>query len=190
MRSNMVSPLCNSSLSSTTQNNLEQLHHSTAQVLSAAHCERAATQNFVTLGLHKLILDAGDGDFDTEFLNLEHIPIETSEVHPNYNPTTHENDFWMIKLKWASQLYANELVVLDTPTDGFEPTSGDNLIAMGFGDIQTGGPSSNVLKENNLDYITNAECTSAPNSWLPGDITDSMLCAGTVPGQSTCQVLI
>lgn len=133
------------------------------------------------------MLGSAKSDNAEEFFQLEHIPIERSKIHPRYNPETKEYDFWIIKLKWASQLYANEIVALDTPTDGFEPNSGDDLVTMGFGMLSTNQPGPNVLHEVTLRYITNVDCTSV-YGYTPGSITDSMLCAGTIDGKGDCYV--
>lgn len=133
------------------------------------------------------MLGSAKSDNAEEFSQLEHIPIERSKIHPKYNPDTDEYDFWMIKLKWASQLYANEIVSLDTPTDGFESNSGDDLVTMGFGRLSSIRPYPNVLHEVTLSYITNVDCTSV-YGYAPGRITDSMLCAGTRDGEGDCYV--
>jgi len=137
--------------------------------------------------MHKKVLGSVEGDNADEFFQLEHIPIERSEIHPRYNPETIEYDFLVIKLKWASKLYAHEIVALDTPFDGFEPNSGDDLTIMGFGRLSSNLPSPNVMHEVTLKYVTTSDCTSV-YKYPPGRITDSMLCAGTIDGEGTCSV--
>ncbi len=79
-----------------------------------------------------------------EFIGVKHIPIKTHEVHPQYNPVTKEHDLWMIKLKWPSQFYANQVVVLYTLTDGVALTPGDNVQVMGLGTLSSGGTTPKV----------------------------------------------
>jgi secreted trypsin-like serine protease len=74
-------------------------------VLSAAHCFSAA-QQCIMLGMHKITQDLG-----VEFYKIEHIPITLSAVHPNYDMVTLDNDFWMIRLQWASKFYSENVVV-------------------------------------------------------------------------------
>lgn len=136
------------------------------------------TQNFVSLGMHSKRVNAG-----VDFLNIEHIPIERSEVHPQYNIDTRENDIWMIKLQWPSQLYANLIVDLETPADNVSLTPDDDLQIMGFGNLQDGGETPNVLQEVTLDYISNAACDAI----YPGEILPGMFCADAT-GEDTCQV--
>lgn len=122
---------------------------------------------------------------------IEHIPFETHEVHPQYNPVTHENDLWMIKLQWPSQLYANQVVQLETPDDNIVLTSGVNLRAMGFGRLAFDGENANVLQEVTLDYFSNADCTNPLVGGIPPDwIFPGMFCAGSTSGRGTCRVSI
>lgn len=138
--------------------------------------------------MHKIYLDADEGDTDDEFLQLEHIPIERSEIHPQYVTTADytNNDYWVIKLKWASQLYANDVVVLDTPEDDFVLKSGDELVIMGFGATED-SYGSNVLLETTVNYVTNSDCVQPNAGYSPDQITDMMICAAA-PDKDTCQV--
>ena len=153
------------------------------QVLSAAHCQ--GVSNFVTLGMHKIKLSAGEAD---EFYNLEHIPIALDAIHPQYNGNTNANDFWAIKLQWASKLYANQVVVLDAPTDGVDLKSGDDLVTFGFGTLTSGGTTPNIMQEVTIDYITNADCVNS-YGYASNEIDASMICAGRA-GKDSCQVII
>ena len=111
--------------------------------------------------MHKIKLSSGEAD---EFYNLEHIPIAQDEIHPSYNGNTNSYDFWAIKLKWASKLYADQVVALDSPTDGLELKSGDDLVTFGFGTLTSGGTTPNIMQEVTIDYIPNASCGSYPSN--------------------------
>mgnify|MGYP001117942485 CR=1 FL=1 len=101
--------------------------------------------------MHKLKLDPGEAD---EFYQLEHIPIETQEHDPLYDDKrTLAHDFVVFKLKWASQLYADQIVGLDSPDDGFELSVGDELVVMGF------GLDYNVLQEATVQYALIEQCS-------------------------------
>lgn len=154
-------------------------------VLSAAHCFDD-DQQYVTLGMHKITQDWG-----VEFYKIEHIPIAQSVVHPNYNAATMENDFWMIRLQWASKLYSGNVVPLDTPTDTLvlSSTSGADLVTLGFGTLASGGATPNVMQEVVVDYISNAACVSLPYRYSSSQIKSSMMCAGR-SGKDSCQVCI
>ena len=151
-------------------------------VLSAAHCA-PLNPTHVTLGMHKVTQDSG-----IEFYKIEHIPIAQSSVHPNYKADTMDNDFWMIRLQWASKLYSGNVVSLDTPTDALvlSSTSGADLVTFGFGTLSSGGATPNVMQEVVVDYISNAACVAQPYGYYSSDITPSMMCAGR-SGKDSCQ---
>ena len=153
-------------------------------MLSAAHC--FGVSNVVTLGMHKINLGTGEA---AEFYNIEHIPIAESVVHPNYNAATLDNDFWMIRLQWASKLYSGNVAQLDTPTDSLvlASTSGADLVVVGFGTLTSGGVTPNVMQEVVVDYISNTACVSQPYAYSSSDITSAMMCAGR-SGKDSCQV--
>ena len=154
-------------------------------VLSAAHCFDA-NQKIVTLGMHKIKL------YDSsEFYNIEHISIAQSVKHPNYNAVTLDNDFWMIRLQWASKLYSRNVARLDRPTDNLvlSSTSGADLVVVGFGTLSSDGVTPNVMQEVIIDYISTAACVSKPYGYSPSDITPTMMCAGR-SGKDSCQVCI
>jgi secreted trypsin-like serine protease len=155
------------------------------QVLSAAHCF-SANQNIVTLGMHKI-----NQDDRSEFYKIEHIPIAQSVVHPNYDDYTLDNDFWMIRLQWASKLYSGNIAQLDTPTDDLmlSTTSGAELVVFGFGTLTSGGVTPNVMQEVVVDYISNAACVKSPYGYSSSDITSTMMCAEQ-SGKDSCQVCI
>jgi hypothetical protein len=134
--------------------------------------------------MHEILLDASKV---AEFGFVEHIPFETHEVHPQYNPDTFEHDLWMIKLQWPSQMYANQVVVLDTPTDGVILTPGNDVQVMGFGTLSSGGTTPNVLQTVTLQHISTAECT-APGNYDPSAITHDKFCTSVAGGVDTCQV--
>jgi hypothetical protein len=174
-----------------TINYLLTTHHH--QVLSAAHCmHKAPATTFVTLGMHKIRLDADD-----DFSKIEHIPIEKSEVHPLYNSETRKFDFWMIKLMWATQKYKNSVLDrLHRNTAGDFVLNADSdieLTTIGFGTTEQGGVPPDVLQKVTLKYITNDACTHAPYKYATDEILDSMLCTVTndpdVP-KDTCQASV
>ena len=133
--------------------------------------------------MHKITQDSG-----LEFYKIEHIPIAQSSVHPNYNAATTDNDFWMIRLQWASKLYSGNVVPLDTPTDTLvlSSTSGADLLTFGFGTLASGGATPNVMQEVVVDYLSNAACVTQPYGYSSSDITPNMMCAGR-SGKDSCQ---
>lgn len=134
--------------------------------------------------MHKLRLDDNDPDDLTEFEELEHIPIdiEASKIHPRYNPETREYDFWMIKLKWETQYFADHVIHL------MEDYNGHDLVTMGFGTVDTYGPASNVLQHVPVKNVANDECATKYQEDSK-KIYDSMLCAGDI-GKDACKVCV
>lgn len=149
------------------------------QVLTTSffNCEGPNTQ--ATLGLHKLKLDPGEAD---EFYHLEHIPIEKYEVHPRWDsarPLAY--DFVVLKLKWASQLYADQIVGLDSPNDGFALNVGDQVVTMGFGQYKTELPYfPNALQEVTLHYVLNEQCS--PGFGYELYTPEEIICTTGAPG--------
>lgn len=137
--------------------------------------------------MHKLLLN-GEENFD----RIEHIPVERSEVHPDYDPETKSYDFWMIKLKWASALYdINDVIDIDNPTDALDLSSGDELMTIGFGltTNEDGAVPPNTLQEATVKYITNTDCTKgSPYNYQTNEIFKSMICARGDNGEDTCEV--
>jgi len=153
-------------------------------VLCAAHC--AGVSDIVTLGMHKINLATGES---AEFYNIEHIPIAESIRHPNYNDGTTNNDYWMIRLQWASTLYSGNAIALDSLTDDLllGSTSGRPLATMGFGTLASGGSTPNTMQKVVVNYLSNEECVSPNTGYDPSEITSAMLCAA-LPGKDSCQV--
>lgn len=135
-------------------------------VLSAAHCKGYATS--VQIGRH---------DLTDESEYYESIDIEWETKHPDYDSTTSDNDFMMVKLKNASKY---SLVSLD---DGYvELDDGDNVTVMGWGTTTEGGELSDILLEVEVDIVDNDACDVI----YDGFITDNMLCAAR-EGKDSCQ---
>jgi len=63
------------------------------------------------------------------------------------------------------------------------PTAGTQVYVAGWGDTQTGGPSSNNLLFVGLPYVTLSTC----NATYGGLQTNIQVCAGGVAGQDSCQ---
>eukprot|EP00594_Rhizosolenia_setigera_P005918 CAMPEP_0178948684 /NCGR_PEP_ID=MMETSP0789-20121207/5615_1 /TAXON_ID=3005 /ORGANISM="Rhizosolenia setigera, Strain CCMP 1694" /LENGTH=170 /DNA_ID=CAMNT_0020629089 /DNA_START=351 /DNA_END=863 /DNA_ORIENTATION=+ len=64
-----------------------------------------------------------------------------------------------------------------------DTSSGVDVVVMGWGTTTSGGQSSDLLLEVELDAISNAECE---NEYGAGEITDDMLCASRA-GKDSCQ---
>lgn len=136
-------------------------------VLSAAHCKGVG--DHVYIGRHNL---------DDSSEDYEDIEIEWETKHPDYDGYTLDNDYMMVKLKSPSSY---DPVVLD---DGsLDLSSGDAVTVMGWGTTSSGGPSSSVLLEVEVDVVSNSDCDM---SYGFGQITDNMFCAAR-SGKDSCQ---
>ena len=136
-------------------------------------------------------MNADEGNY---FNFIEHIPIAEWIVHPKYTPPgagvlAFDYDFLIIRLQWASSLYAGDVIALDTPTDDLvlAGISGADLIVMGFGDLTYGGTGPNVMQKVVVDYISNEACVTDPYEYFPPEISPVMLCAAR-SGKGACSV--
>ena len=117
----------------------------------------------------------------SQFWNVEHIPIAEVKRHPNYNDDSLDNDFLLLRLDYDSVLYADKVIPLDT--DGLNNEKDTEFTVIGFGKLSTGGFNANVMQNANVNYIDNEDC----GKYDEDEILDSMICAGR-DGKDACQV--
>ncbi|NXV53487.1 TRY2 protein, partial [Uria aalge] len=102
--------------------------------------------------------------------------------HPNYNPTTKDNDIMMIKLLTPVTLTSR---IQPVPVASCLPEPGTTCITSGWG--ATTSPEvtyPDVLQCVNVTIFSAAECQRL----YPGSITENMLCAGSLQGgRDSCQ---
>ncbi len=135
-------------------------------VLTAAHCTNAKQYAQVQIGRHNL--NDGSEDFET-------FTIVESVAHPGW--TSNDYDYRMLRLSGSS---TRTPVELDTG-DNFTLDSGRDVIAIGWGATSSGGPSSNVLLEVEVDLTSQSQCQSAYSF-----LTSRMVCAAR-EGKDSCQ---
>jgi len=136
-------------------------------VLSAAHC--AGIGSAVQIGRH----DLSDSSEDFENIN-----VVTEITHPDYDDDTLENDIMILKLESDSSAQPVEY-----DTGSADTSAGEDVTVMGWGTTQSGGSSSDVLLEVEVDIVSNSDCESDYGS---GAITDVMMCAAR-DGKDSCQ---
>merc|ERR1719276_810738 len=112
--------------------------------------------------------------------NYEVFGYEERVKHPDYDPTTFDYDFMMVKLDGNSTY---DPVELDSAIIGSEinPFSTEGTV-MGWGTIRSYGPTSPVLLEVNVDVKSDSDCRNS----YPNRITNRMFCAATLDKDS-CQ---
>merc|ERR1712226_1297429 len=100
--------------------------------------------------------------------------------HPDYNPSTLDYDYMMLRLSGSS---AYEPVTLDDGSTNL--SAGTDLTVMGWGTTSSGGSSSSVLLEVEVDAWSQTDCNAAysPQGY---PITDRMICAAR-PTKDSCQ---
>jgi len=138
-------------------------------LLCAAHCQGFI--NSVQIGRHRLTDNTED--FET-FSIAEEVP------HPNYGSgnTNTDYDYMVMRLDGYSTYDPVEL-----DNGEINLSEGKDLITMGWGATSSGGPSSNVLLEVEVDIWSEQSCKNAYGS---NSITDRMLCAARL-GKDSCQ---
>ncbi|XP_074663805.1 kallikrein-8-like [Strix aluco] len=102
--------------------------------------------------------------------------------HPNYNPTTKDNDIMLMKLLTPVTLNNR---IQPIPVASCLPEPGTTCVTSGWG--ATTSPEvtyPDVLQCVNVTIFSSAEC----HQLYPGSITDNMLCAGSLQGgRDSCQ---
>merc|ERR1719430_1756785 len=144
-------------------------------ILTAAHCTDGTNPADiqVLLGEHDY-WDDNDGQVRmaiTEIIN-----------HPEYDSSTTDQDFALLrmadKINWAANPNIRP-ACLPEYTAGGTPPDYDQWMSTvtGWGTTSSGGSTSNVLLEVDVQVISNSECNAAY-----GGITDNMLCAADASG--------
>jgi len=133
-------------------------------VLSAAHCQNAATS--VRVG-------AWEGTSDGTQIGIRNVI-----VHPEYSDFGYDHDIMIMQLEES---------VADYPYIQLEraEVTGGSFVVIGFGDTDIGpGLSlSNVLQEVELEYVDNDDCDDGHGG--NGDVMEDMLCAAG-PQRDSC----
>merc|ERR1712200_42393 len=139
-------------------------------VLTAAHCP-ADTFTHVVIGDHDITKEDESGE------NRKLVKI-AKEIRPeDYNSDTLANDIAIFKLEEDVSLSTYTPVCMPSKDESFHGKSG---WAVGWGDTEYKGESSDVLLEVELPIVAQESCQDQ-YSLLPG-----MLCAGG-EGKDTCQ---
>ncbi|HUG84470.1 MAG TPA: serine protease, partial [Euzebya sp.] len=106
--------------------------------------------------------------------------------HPNYDPTTTNNDVALIRVNEAAQVTPVRLAGAgDAALEA--PPSTPRVI--GYGTIRSDGPASETLLQVDIDVVDNATCANS----YPQLNGVTMLCAGNPstdsnnPGRDSCQ---
>jgi len=145
-------------------------------VVTAAHC---IPMNRVFVNMYD-ITDSNRAEVFT--LPLFPRPGYEYVVHPAYDEETRENDVALILLP-RDVKNADKIRYAKLNEDTNEPGDGEPLRVMGWGTTSSGGSSSDILLQAEVDYVTNEVCSS---DYPMEIISDGMMCAAR-SGKDTCQ---
>lgn len=134
-------------------------------VLTAAHCLNIP---WVSAGTH---YRSGTSDGQQR-------SVARTVRHPNYNSRTLDYDFALLFLSSSA---ATQTVSVASNNGGDEAV-GRTATVTGWGATRENGPTSSVLREVDVDIVTNTACNQAVRG-----ITDRMICAGGIQGYDACQ---
>ncbi|XP_052023101.1 chymotrypsin-like protease CTRL-1 [Apodemus sylvaticus] len=142
-------------------------------VVTAAHCQ-------VTPGRHFVILGEYDRSSNAEPVQV--LSISKAITHPNWNPSTLNNDLTLLKLASPARYTAQVSPVCLAATNEALP-AGLTCVTTGWGRISgVGNVTPARLQQVVLPLVTVNQC----RQYWGSRITDSMICAGG-SGASSCQ---
>lgn len=144
-------------------------------VLTAAHCTQGSSKFKIVVGLHD----------QKDKLGTEVFSATKIIRHPDFNSSTLDSDYALIKLSGNSTFKPIELnrieITIPTGEEKF------NVWTSGWGATSEGSFSlPNILNKVEVPLVTTEECNSAKA--YDGAITNHMMCAGLKEGgKDSCQ---
>ncbi|KAK8398071.1 hypothetical protein O3P69_003767 [Scylla paramamosain] len=146
-------------------------------VTSAAHCLNS-------IDIKELHVVAGEHHLETQDLEQRR-EVKEAIAHPNFDPTTNENDIALLLL--AKPLKLDGLTVNPVCLPPFKANVTGFCEVSGWGFTKEGGARSNILKKVAVPIISDADCRTHYDK-TPRKVTDSMICAGFTEGKKdACQ---
>ncbi|XP_071967247.1 serine protease 57 isoform X1 [Engystomops pustulosus] len=138
-------------------------------VLTAAHCMEDMRVDLirVVLGAHNL----QNPDNDVQVLN-----IQESFTHPEYNPTTFQNDLNLLKLNSSANITPS-VGSISLPRNNSDLNPGSRCSVAGWGQLTDFGTLPRSLMKARVNIISREVCNQR---WTQG-VFDSMVCAAS-PG--------
>ncbi|ROL48139.1 Granzyme M [Anabarilius grahami] len=144
-------------------------------VLTAAHCWTRCELLTVVVGAHDL----------RKSKSSDHIRVKSSILHPNYNPSTFENDIMLLKLEKKVRIKKN-VKPISLPKKEEDIKAGTPCAVAGWGLLRANGQkTSNYLMEADTTVLNQAECEK---KWEDEYFAPQMICVygrgGTCNGDS------
>ncbi|XP_042877664.1 transmembrane protease serine 9-like isoform X2 [Penaeus japonicus] len=141
--------------------------------LTAAHCVEAIKSNGVEadllLGAHDLLRPQP---------HSQRRQIAQLLSHPLYDTTTLDNDIALIRLAVPADMTEYVRVACLSPAG----SSVSRAVITGWGSLEEGGPSPNILQEAEVEVVEWAACREI----FSAELTTSMMCAGRTASDA-CQ---
>ncbi|XP_054860915.1 transmembrane protease serine 9 isoform X3 [Amphiprion ocellaris] len=148
-------------------------------VLSAAHCFTRTTASNVQVFLGR---QSQQGSNPNEVSRT----VTQIIIHPNYNPSTFDNDIALLRLS-STVTFTDFIVPVCLAASDSTFHAGINTWVTGWGTIASGvsNPFPQNLMEVQVPTVGNRQCNC---NYGVGQITDNMLCAGLPEGgRDSCQ---
>jgi len=150
-------------------------------VMTAAHCTEDRRPGDI-----KLVLGEHDTSTTSEAASIV-VSVAQIVDHPDYGSNGIDFDFSLLKLSEAIDFGQYEHIrPACLPQDEEEDYVGFAATVSGWGTLESGGWQPDVLNAVEVDVISNDECTTSPNAYSPGQITENMMCAAR-QDKDSCQ---
>ncbi|XP_050421565.1 venom protease-like [Adelges cooleyi] len=148
-------------------------------ILSAAHCEKGNKLFARWVRLGDLNIDT-----DTDNARPSNYEIVKRVIHPNYQPPSLYNDIALFRLNKNVEFSSYVRPLCLNIDRSLTPT---RAVATGWGQIQSGGPTSSDLLKVVLNNIPSSQCNVSYSSSVGhqlafGILEESQICAGHVDG--------
>ncbi|XP_067249005.1 trypsin-like [Chanodichthys erythropterus] len=145
-------------------------------VLSAAHCFQESLDTIeIYLGRRS---QSGSNPYEEFRTAIQVIN------HPNYVGATHDNDIALLQLS-SSVTFSEYIKPVCLAATGSVFTAGTESWVTGWGALNSGGSSPDILQEVMVPIVSNSDCNNA----YEGGISSNMICAGLLNegGKDSCQ---
>jgi len=114
------------------------------------------------------------------------IPVAKTTLHPSYNSDTSANDIAILKLQKPLQ-FNRYVQPACLPSNDYAYPAGEHVIISGWGALNEGGGSPNILNVAYVPLITDTQCQDKYRRY-GYTISDDMVCAAFESGGiDTCQ---
>ncbi|XP_040571361.1 trypsin-1 [Lepeophtheirus salmonis] len=141
-------------------------------IITAGHC-------CTNLKPEDILVVAGEHDFLSMSGDEQKIAVSEMTRHDKFGTYGPNYDICLLKLK--SSLALNEKVKPVALPEKDQEFTGD-VVVSGWGTVEFGGSSSDVLRSVTLQLVSDEYCSDA----YDGHTDESMICAGS-PGKDSCQ---